>query len=324
MGLIVGVDAGNSKTELLLATLEGEPSAYVRGPGSNAHGLGADGLVAALGKLVERSGLDAPAEHGAFFLCGVDIPSDIVELTEAVNRTGWVREAIVDNDTFALLRAGTDAPNAVAVVCGAGINCVGRAADGRIARYPSLGWETGDWGGSEMLGRDVLFLAARAQDGRGEPTALLDVVREHFGMSVEELGEAVHYKRLTQGRLGELAPAVVEAAAQGDAVARSLIERLAEEIVLMATRALTDLELVVADVVLGGGMLRSGHGFLFDEVATRLRQRAPGARAVAAADAPVLGSALVALEAAGAPTASVERLRLVFRDGLVAEDLRAG
>jgi N-acetylglucosamine kinase-like BadF-type ATPase len=134
----------------------------------------------------------------------------------------------------------------------------------------------------------------------------------------------VHYKRLTQGRLGELAPAVVEAAAQGDAVARSLIERLAEEIVLMATRALTDLELVVADVVLGGGMLRSGHGFLFDEVATRLRQRAPGARAVAAADAPVLGSALVALEAAGAPTASVERLRLAFRYGLAAEDVRAG
>jgi hypothetical protein len=80
MGLIVGVGAGNSKAELLLATLEGEPSAYVRGPGSNAHGLGADGVVAALGKLVERSGLDAPAEHGAFFLCGVDIPSDIVEL----------------------------------------------------------------------------------------------------------------------------------------------------------------------------------------------------------------------------------------------------
>jgi N-acetylglucosamine kinase-like BadF-type ATPase len=324
MGLIVGVDAGNSKTELLLATLEGQPSAYVRGPGSNAHGLGADGLIAALGKLVERSGLDAPAEHGAFFLCGVDIPSDIVELTEAVNRTGWVREAIVDNDTFALLRAGTDAPDAVAVVCGAGINCVGRAADGRIARYPSLGWETGDWGGSEMLGRDVLFLAARAHDGRGEQTALLDVVREHFGMSVEELGEAVHYKRLTPGRLGELAPAVVEAATQGDAVARSLIERLGEEIVLMATRALTDLELVVADVVLGGGMLRSGRGFLFDEVATRLQQRAPGARPVAAADAPVLGSALVALEAAGAPTASVERLRLAFRDGLVAEDVRAG
>jgi N-acetylglucosamine kinase-like BadF-type ATPase len=324
MGVILAVDGGNSKTELVVATTEGECLALVRGEGSNSHAVGVDGAVAVIGALIAESGASLPAEHAVFFLCGADVPADIVELHAAVAAAGWARETRVDNDTFALLRAGTDAADAVAVICGSGINCVGRAAGGRTARYPSLGWETGDWGGSEMLGRDVLFLAARAHDGRGEQTALLDVVREHFGMSVEELGEAVHYKRLTPGRLGELAPAGVEAATQGDAVARSLIERLGEEIVLMATRALTDLELVVADVVLGGGMLRSGRGFLFDEVATRLQQRAPGARPVAAADAPVLGSALVALEAAGAPTASVERLRLAFRDGLVAEDLRAG
>src|ERR671910_438354 len=92
------------------------------------------------------------------------------------------RGATVDNDTFALLRTGSDAVDAVAVVCGAGINCVGRAADGQTARYPSLGWETGDWGGSEMVGREVVFHAARAEDGRGEPTALVDVVRAHFGV----------------------------------------------------------------------------------------------------------------------------------------------
>jgi N-acetylglucosamine kinase-like BadF-type ATPase len=324
MGVIVGVDAGNSKTELLLATLDGQPFAYVRGPGSNAHGLGADGMVDALGKLVERSGLEAPAEHGAFFVCGVDIPSDIVELSAAVNGTGWVRGSTVDNDTFALLRAGSDSPDAVAVVCGAGINCVGRAAGGRITRYPSLGWETGDWGGSEMLGRDVLFHAARAKDGRGEPTVLHDIVCTHFGMSVEEVGEAVHYGRMRQGRLGELASAVVAAAADGDAVAHALIERLAGEIVLMAARALADLELEAGDVVLGGGMLRNGRGLLFDEVVKGLHRRVPRARPVAAIDPPVLGAALVALEAAGAPIASVERLRAAFRAGLAAEDVRAG
>ena len=140
MGLILGVDAGNSKTELLAATLEGDPFAFVRGPGTNAHGRGADGCLADIAPLVQRAGLDAPAEHGAFFLCGVDIPSDIVDLTDAVTRTGWVRAATVDNDAFALLRAGSDAADVVAVVCGAGINCVGRAAGG-VWRgiHPSVG-----------------------------------------------------------------------------------------------------------------------------------------------------------------------------------------
>jgi N-acetylglucosamine kinase-like BadF-type ATPase len=324
MGVVLGVDAGNSKTELLVATLDGELSALVRGPGTNAHGLGADRCIADIARLVERARLQQPAEHGAFFLCGVDIPSDIVEVTEAVDRTGWVRAATVDNDTFALLRAGSDAAYVVAVVCGAGINCAGRAADGRVARYPSLGWETGDWGGSVMLGRDVLFHAARGEDGRGRPTALTEIVRAHFGMSIPDVGEAIHYGRIGAGRLGELAQAVVRAAEEGDAVAGELVTRLAEELVLMVVRALADLDAESADVVLGGGMLRDGSGPLFDQVIARLGEVAPAARPVAAVDPPVVGAALVALDAVGAPAEAGARLRAAVRAGLEPVSLASG
>jgi N-acetylglucosamine kinase-like BadF-type ATPase len=192
---------------------------------------------------------------------------------------------------------------------------------GRVARYPSFGWETGDWGGSEMLGLDVLFHAARAEDGRGEPTALAAVVREHFGLSVAEVGEAVRYGRMPAGRLGELAPAVVAAAEAGDAVARRLVERLAEEVVLMAARALKDLRLAdrPATVLLGGGMLRGGAGLLYGEVVTRLAERTPHATPVAVAAPPVLGAALDALDAAGAPPPAGARLRAAFDARLVAE-----
>jgi N-acetylglucosamine kinase-like BadF-type ATPase len=324
VGAVIGVDAGNSKTELVVAGLDGRPAAYVRGPGNNVHGLGPERCIAELGRLVARAGAELPADAGVFYLCGVDVPVDVEEVTEALGRTGWARTAVVDNDSFALLRAGSDSPDAVAVVCGAGINCVGRARDGRSARYPSLGWETGDWGGSEMLGRDVLFHAARAEDGRGPASVLPELVRSHLGMPVADVGEAIHYRRLSQARLGELAPAVVAAASDGDAVARMLIERLAEEIVLMATRALADLELEAADVVLGGGMLRHGRGFLFDEVVRRLGERAPKGRPVVPAVPPVVGAALAALEAAGAPAAAGETLRAAFRNGLRPDDVGAG
>jgi N-acetylglucosamine kinase-like BadF-type ATPase len=263
-----------------------------------------------IARLVESAAIDVPADHGVFYLCGADVPSDIVELEAAIARGGWVREALVDNDTFALLRAGSDAPDAVAVICGSGINCVGRAGD-RVVRYPSLGWETGDWGGSEMLGREALFLAARGEDGRGEPTELTNLVRGHFDApSVEEVGTAVHYRHLGQQRLGELAPFVLAAAGLGDAVAQGLVERLAGEIVLMAERALRDLAVANADVVLGGGMLRSGEGLLYDLVVARLP---PGARPVGLQDPPVLGAALAALDAAGASAAAKVRLREELR-----------
>ncbi|HEY8773162.1 MAG TPA: BadF/BadG/BcrA/BcrD ATPase family protein [Gaiellaceae bacterium] len=231
--LILGVDGGNSKTELAVATLDGGPVAYLRGPGSNSHAVGPERTAAFLSGLVARAELTAPVVQGTFYLCGADIPADFAALTEALEQESWVERAAVDNDIFALLRAGTDAADAVAVVCGAGINCAGRSGDGQVVRYPSLGWESGDWGGSVMLGRDVLFLAARGEDGRGEPTVLAQVLRDHFDLPVDELGEAVRYGRISEARLGEVAPVVVDAAA---AVARQLIERLAEEVVLMATR----------------------------------------------------------------------------------------
>ena len=304
---MLGVDGGNSKTELVAATSEGAVLALVRGPGSNSHGIGAGGVGQVIAALLAEAAPAARAEHGVFFLCGADTAADIEELETVVRGHGFARHAFVDNDTFALLRAGTDRADALAVICGAGINCVGRSAAGRVARYPALGWETGDWGGAEPLGREALYLAARAEDGRGEQTSLVDLVKEHFGApTVESVGVEVHYRRLPQTRLGELAPLVVAAAAAGDRVARALVERLATEIGLLAARALRDLGIDEADVVLGGGMLQRGEGLLHELVQERLP---PGTSPVVLRESPVLGAALAALDAAGASTEAKERLR---------------
>ncbi|HWJ31360.1 MAG TPA: BadF/BadG/BcrA/BcrD ATPase family protein [Gaiellaceae bacterium] len=313
MGLILGVDGGNSKTALLVATTEGEILSTISGPGTNSHAVGAEAVADVIGALIAETGAPLPVEQAVFFLCGADVPSDIDSLERAIDGRGWASSRMVDNDTFALLRAGTDGPDAVAVICGAGMIVVGRASRGRIARYPSLGWETGDWGGAQMLGREVLRLAARAEDGRGEPTVLAEIVRGHFDApTVESVGADVHYEWIPQARLAELAPKVVAAAVDGDTVARSLVERLADEIVLMTRRALRDLGVTSADVVLGGGMLASGHGLLYDLVLERLPE---GARAIAAPDPPVLGAALAALDATGATDAAKARLRGELRGG---------
>jgi len=310
MALILGVDGGNSKTAVLVATTDGELVSSLRGPGTNTHAVGPDAVADVIGALVAVSGAALPVEHATFFLCGADVPSDIEGLEQAIDGRGWARACTVDNDTFALLRAGSDAETAVAVVCGAGINVVGRSGE-RVARYPSLGWETGDWGGSVMLGREVLRLAARGEDGRGEPTALSTIVREHFGAaSVEDVGADVYYGRLPQARLAELAPQVVAAAAHGDAVSAALIDRLAREIVLMACRAMRDLDVEVADVVLGGGMLAGGAGLLYETVVAQLPD---GARPVLAPDPPVVGAALAALDSVGALEDAKRRLRAEAR-----------
>ncbi len=295
MGLVLGVDGGNSKTDVVLATSGGEPLRWARGGGSNAHGRGwYAGCIDVIDGLVE---LDEPAERAVLVLCGADLPRDIEGLSELAQARRWAREVVVDNDTFALLHAGSDSEDAIAIICGSGINCVGRAGD-RIVRYPALGWETGDWGGAEALGREALYLANRAADGRGEPTALVELIEAHFGKPVLELGADVHYRTIHDTRLGELAPAIL---ALDDPVARTLVQRLADEVVLLYERAARDLGVDDADVVLGGGML-ADRGPLFALVAPRL-PREP----VVPELPPVAGAVLAALDGGAR-----ERFRAAF------------
>ena len=94
------------------------------------------------------------------YLAGVDLPIEVERYAKAVGDVGWATENVIDNDLFALLRAGTADPDAIAVICGAGINCAGRRADGRTARFPALGSLTGDWGGGHHLADLTLWHAA--------------------------------------------------------------------------------------------------------------------------------------------------------------------
>ncbi|WP_425569284.1 N-acetylglucosamine kinase [Nonomuraea salmonea] len=199
---------------------------------------------------------------------------------------------MVRNDTFALLRAGASGPWGVAVVCGAGINAVGVAPSGAVARLPALGRLSGDWGGGQDLGEEALWHAVRAEDGRGRPTALARLVTSHFGTAtVEELVLAVHFGLVDGDRLHELAPGVLAAAGDGDPVARELVERQAEEVTVLAEVCLRRLGLLETpvEVVLGGGLLTARDPLMTKLLEAGFALRAPHAEPVVADRPPVMG-----------------------------------
>jgi N-acetylglucosamine kinase-like BadF-type ATPase len=218
---------------------------------------------------------------------------------------------LVGNDTFAVLRAGTERGWGVAVVCGAGINCVGVSPDGRHARFPALGTISGDWGGGYDVGLAALHAAARSEDGRGPRTRLESSVPKHFGLSApHELAEEIHRRRVDPRRLEELPP-VVFAEAADDVVAAEIVDRLAAEVVALARVALERLELQreSAEVLLGGGLLQAGDGRLLDAIETGLREVAPTVVVRQTTSPPIVGAALLALDELGADGKAQERLR---------------
>jgi N-acetylglucosamine kinase-like BadF-type ATPase len=307
--LLLAVDGGNSKTDVVLGTAAGAVLALVRGPGSSPHHLGVPGSMQLLNKLIgeARSTAGMPADTGidqiSVYLAGADLPIEVERLYAAVRAMAWARTCSVDNDTFALLRAGTSMPDAIAIVCGAGINCVGRAADGRSARFPSLGAISGDWGGGHHLARLALWYAARGEDGRGTPTALSATVARHFGRStVQSVSGGLHLGEIPTERIPELSAVLFAAAATGDVVAATIVRRQVDEILALHRVAAERLGLREARhaVVLGGGVLRARHRQLHEPVIAGIRAYAPRVEVTVVTDPPVVGAALLALDALGA------------------------
>ena len=312
------VDGGNSKTDLALIGADGRVLAAVRGPGSSPQRLGVAGCVEVLEGLrddaLERAALDGAGEVAdvvEVLMAGADLPEEERALHDALTDRNWVGGVAVANDTYAVLRTGTDRGWGVAVVCGAGVNCVGVAPDGREARFLALGAISGDWGGGEDLGLAGLSAAARSADGRGAKTTLERRVPDHFDLGTPaEVAEAIHCGRLPQRRVVELAP-VVLAEADGDPVARDLVDRLADEVVAMARVAMSELGLLdePVEVVLGGGLFRSDDGGLASAVAGQVEAIAPRADVRVIDSPPVVGAALLALDQLGAGADARTRVR---------------
>ncbi|MGA5344739.1 N-acetylglucosamine kinase [Streptomyces griseoincarnatus] len=318
MGLtaaVLAVDAGNSKTDVAVIAPDGTVLATARGGGFRPPADGLDKAMEALSETVEEalSAAGTPtAAHISACLANADLPIEEEELTEAIASRHWSSTVTVRNDTFAILRAGVPEPRGVAVVCGAGINCVGMRPDGRTARFPALGRFSGDWGGGWALAEEALWHAARAADGRGGPTALATALPAHYGVpDMPALIEALHLDRIPLRRRHEATPVLLATAARGDAVARGVVDQQAAEIVTMATVALTRLDLLDEEtpVCLGGSVLAADHPVLTEGIRTKLQAAAPKAVPHVVTARPVLGAALLGLDDMGAAPEAQERLR---------------
>ena len=324
--LVIAVDGGNSKTDVLLLRSDGTVLSSVRGAGSSPHQLGLGPAVSVVGELVDRAWLAAglpPRDGGraavaAVLMAGADLPVEELALADEVAARGWAEQNHVANDVFAVLWAATGSGHGVAVTVGAGVNCVGTAPSGRRAWFPALGDITGDWGGGPDIGMAALGAGVRSEDGRGAPTALSSAVAGYFGCATAlDVAVAIHQGKLSAARLVELPPLVVTAAEAGDQEALAIMRRQGSEVTRLAIAALHQLEMEDSPVhvVLGGSVLASSRSILLDFISAGIRAEAPKAQTSLCMTRPVVGAALAGLSLVGANGTAESRLRAWTDEG---------
>jgi len=231
--IYAGIDGGGTKTTLALADAAGRelarrvgPAGLVdpRDPGATAQML-AELVRGALGE----AGLETRPAALVAGLAGVGNEQERRQVESALEAAGVAgRVAIVTDGAIALDGALGGGPG-ILMIAGTGSVAYARGEDGRVERCGGWGMVVGDEGSAWSIGRGGLAAALRAADGRGPATRLLPRFLELLELE-DERGIPPWAGRAEKADVAALAVHVVEAAAEGDAVARRLLEREAREL----------------------------------------------------------------------------------------------
>ena len=141
--------------------------------------------------------------------------------------------------------------------------------------------------------------AVRGDDGRGPHTAFEKEVPLFYGVETPAaLTREFYFERIPESRVSPLAPTVFRVAADGDAVAREIIDRLADELATMAAVLIRRLNMQDLDVevVLAGGVFRTDDAAFYARLEEGITRVAPRARTIKLNAPPVAGAVLLALD----------------------------
>ncbi len=231
MSVYLAIDAGGTKTECLIADEE-RVLARVTGETVKIMSVGAPEATVRLRLLLEEASAVAKVPlylvtRACMGLAGIS-SEGVRDWAEASLGEMLTGDFVLTGDEEIALEAAFGSGPGVLVIAGTGSHVVGRCSNG--SRMTAGGWGPmlGDEGSGYWIGLEGIRSGLRALD-RGVPSCLLREVYSIWG--INGIGALVA-KANTRPRpdFAVLAEGVARCAAQGDALARSVLERAGEEL----------------------------------------------------------------------------------------------
>ena len=166
-----------------------------------------------------QGSVDLPVERAVVAAAGAGRPQERADLEAALVQAGMARRVRVMADGEVALSTAFADGTGIIVSAGTGSIAYARDPAGQLHRAGGYGWQLGDEGGGYWLGRRALDVAARAQDGRGEGSTLL--ARLLGALGLQTFDDLVRWTATaTPAQVAALAPHVINAAGDGEAVAQ--------------------------------------------------------------------------------------------------------
>ena len=260
----LGVDGGQSSTYALIGDASGRVLGAGRGGPSN-HVAASEGrakftsaIQGCLAAACANAGLDATAIHFASACLGFSGgPADKEAILQEILPSD---RTMVTHDALIALSGATCGEPGLIVIAGTGSIAFGRNAAGKTARAGGWGYVFGDEGGGFYIVRQAVRAALRFEEGWGGPSSLRRIFLDATGASdVNELLHRFYTPEFPRPRLAAFAKQVDDAAENGDAIAREILNDAARELAAIAAAVRGQLfeKAEPARVAYIGGVFRS-------------------------------------------------------------------
>lgn len=243
MEVLLAVDGGGTKTEVMLVSKTGEVLAVKKYEGTNINSVGLTAAVETLekalcdfAKIAEENNLEFAGIH--FGLAGGVNGNNQAMIYNYFKNT-YFKDIPYSNagDDLNSINVGVkNAPNGIAVIAGTGSNVMVKK-DGVVLDNPQLsGWGyLFDNGASGFdFGRDAVIAAKNECNKTGKPTMITKMLEAKLGSKVfDALGEI--YAKGPRF-VASLAPIVFDACRAGDEVADEIIESQVQNVANMVNK----------------------------------------------------------------------------------------
>lgn len=249
LSIVLAVDLGRTTCRATLWDDEGEqPLASADGEGSvgltatNGPDVAEQAILAVVASLLTRMGVPA-VDRSCIGAPGALVDHERArQLAQKLVVSIPSRAVAVTSDAITSHAGALAGAPGVVLAAGTGAVVVAIGAAGQFKRVDGWGPWLGDEGSGAWLGRAGLRAAARAYDGRGPSTRLQAAAQAQFG-AVGTLAARLSADSNPARTVAAFAPAVAEAARQGDKVAGQLLR---------------DAAMALADSVIAGAAILAG------------------------------------------------------------------
>lgn len=228
---VLAIDGGGTKTSAVICDELGNIYAKVVTTRSNPTAMDVHYFQSTIHDILQNLQQQNPQVFSAIDSCFAGMAGvkelQAEEVVETIVRKYVPKTAhvFVDNDALIALYAGTLGKAGIVQIAGTGAITMGYDREQHFHRVGGWGYLFDDEGSGYDLGVQVLKAIFQSYDGRGEPTALTDVVLRYFSVeNVPQLIECVYGEEHPRTVIAPLSKYIFDVAEKGDRVAIKIID----------------------------------------------------------------------------------------------------